>query len=151
MANSSDRELLEVIAKKLSDSKALNGGFDKLCLMIEHIQEKQNESGIKLDKVSEALYDPGVGLFTRVKGIEQKIDGSMNEIEKKIEIVPDVKTDIHDLKKFQKAIEDICGNQLGELSEIIKLRKNLSTIYWGLAAMISLGVAKMLFDLSKHQ
>ena len=151
MANGSDRELLEVIAKKLADSKALNGGFDKLCLMIEHIQEKQNETGVKLDKVSEALYDPDNGLFSRVKDIEQKIDGNMNEIEKKIEIVPDVKTDIHDLKKFQKTIEEICGNQLNELSELVKLRKNLSTIYWGFAATIILGIAKLLFDLSKHQ
>ena len=65
--------------------------------------------------------------------------------------MPDVKTDIHDLKKFQKTIQEICGNQLNELSELVKLRKNLSKIYWGFAATITIGISKLLFDLSKHQ
>ena len=115
------------------------------------MQEKQNESGAKLDKVSEAIYDPDNGLFSRVKDIEQKIDGNMNEIEKKIQIVPDVKTELHDLKNFKESIEEICGKQLNELSELVKLRKNLSTIYWGIAAAVILFIGKILLDIVKHQ
>lgn len=150
MANS-DRELLETIAKKLMESNALNGGFDKLCLMIEHIQEKQNESSVKLDKVSEAIYDPDNGLFSRVKDLEQKIDVNMNEIEKKIEMVPDVKNEIHDLKKFQEALEQICGKQLTELSEVIKLKKNLATIYWAGMGTVTMVVAKTIFDIISNR
>jgi predicted nucleic acid-binding Zn-ribbon protein len=150
MATSSERELLEMLVKKMGESSALNGGFEKLCIMIEHIQEEQTKSGIKLDKVSEALYDPNNGLFSRVKAIESKLDTNIENLNRKVDNIPDVKDDVDDLKKFQAAVESIAGKQLEELNELVKLRKNLANVYWALALSAAAAFLSMLFNLWKH-
>lgn len=150
MATSSERELLEMLVKKMGESSALNGGFEKLCIMIEHIQEEQTKSGVKLDKVSEALYDPNNGLFSRVKAIESKLDTNIENLNRKVDNIPDVKDDVDDLKKFQAAVESIAGKQLEELNELVKLRKNLAHVYWALALSAAAAFLSMLFNLWKH-
>jgi len=150
MATNSERELLELLVKKVSDSYALNGGFEKLCVMIEHIQEEQAKSGVKLDKVSEALYDPDVGLFSRVKAIESKLDTNIKDLDKKCNELPTVKEEVEDLKKFQTAIESIAGKQLEELTALINLRKRLANIYWALALSVLAFVGNLLFQLAKR-
>lgn len=148
--NSTERELLETLVKKLNDSAALNGGFDKLYVMIEHIQDKQEESGTKLDKVSDAMYHPDNGLFSRVKKIESKLDTNIGELEKKVQVVPDVRTEVQDLKRFQKAVEGVVGPQLEELFGLVKLHKSLSNLYWALALSAAGAFATLIFNLLKH-
>jgi hypothetical protein len=150
MATNSERELLELLVKKVSDSSALNGGFEKLCVMIEHVQEEQTKSGVKLDKVSEALYDPNVGLFSRVKAIESKLDTNIKDLDKKCDELPSVKEEVEDLKKFQTAIESIAGKQLEELTALVNLRKRLANIYWALALSVLAFAGNLLFQLAKR-
>lgn len=150
MATNSERELLELLVKKVSDSSALNGGFEKLCVMIEHIQEEQAKSGVKLDKVSEALYDPNVGLFSRVKAIESKLDTNIKDLDKKCDELPTVKEEVEDLKKFQATIESIAGKQLEELTALVNLRKRLANIYWALALAVLAFVGNLFFQLAKR-
>lgn len=150
MATNSERELLELLVKKVSDSSALNGGFEKLCVMIEHVQEEQTKSGVKLDKVSEALYDPNVGLFSRVKAIESKLDTNIKDLDKKCDELPTVKEEVEDLKKFQTAIESIAGKQLEELTALVNLRKRLANIYWALALSVLAFAGNLLFQLAKR-
>ena len=150
MATNSEREMLELLLKKISDSSALNGGFEKLCVMIEHVQTEQEKSGHKLDKVSEALYDPNTGLFSRVKAIESKLDTNIKDLDKKCDELPSVKEQVEDLKKFQTAIENIAGKQLEELTALVNLRKRLANIYWALALSVIGFVANLLFQLTKH-
>ena len=147
MATSSERELLELLVKKVSDNSA---GFEKLCVMIEHVQTEQEKSGQKLDKVSEALYDPNTGLFSRVKAIESKLDTNIKDLDKKCDELPSVKEEVEDLKKFQTAIESIAGKQLEELTALVNLRKNLSKIYWSLALSVVAFVGNLLFQLAKR-
>ena len=122
----SERELLESIARKISESKALNGGFDRMCVMIEHIQDKQEESGKKLDKVSEALYGPDNGLFSRVKTIESKLDN--NHV--MIEHIQDKQEESG--KKLDKVSEALYGPDNGLFSRVktieSKLDNNLSDL-----------------------
>lgn len=150
MATNSERELLEILVKKVSDSSALNGGFEKLCVMIEHVQAEQEKSGVKLDKVSEALYDPNTGLFSRVRAIESKLDTNIKDLDKKCDELPAVKEEVQDLKKFQAAIESIAGKQLEELTALVNLRKRLANIYWALALTIVAFVGNLLFQLAKR-
>jgi hypothetical protein len=150
MATNSERELLEILVKKVSDSSALNGGFEKLCVMIEHVQAEQEKSGVKLDKVSEALYDPNTGLFSRVRAIESKLDTNIKDLDKKCDELPTVKEEVQDLKKFQASIESIAGKQLEELTALLNLRKRLANIYWALALTIVAFVGNLLFQLAKR-
>lgn len=154
--------------------------------MIEHIQEEQTKSGVKLDKVSEALYDPNTGLFSRVRAIESKLDTNIHDLEIKCKDVPDVKetlvalkvslqdtnkevtalkthvddldkeinvfkTDLTELKKVQATLISISGGQFEELDALVKLRKNLSKIYWALTLAFLTFVGKMLFEIAKRQ
>lgn len=159
-----DRELLESIHRKLSESKALNGGFERLVLMIEHIKEKQEDAGEKLDSVSSALYQPETGLFARVKDLDTKMATNSKDMERMIrnndEAIgelsrashqPDpLRTELHDLKQFKQSINEICGNQLHELAEVVKLRKGLSKLYWSLGAAIAATIGKLAFDTIKN-
>lgn len=142
----SERELLESIARKISESKALNGGFDRMCVMIEHIQDKQEESGKKLDKVSEALYGPDNGLFSRVKTIESKLDNNLSDLEGKVKEMPAIVIDVTDMKKFKDSIERVAGKQLEELNDLVRLRKHLSRIYWTLVASVLAFLGSVLYQ-----
>lgn len=145
----SERELLESIARKISESKALNCGFDQMCVMIEHIQDKQEESGKKLDKVSEALYGPDNGLFSRVKTIESKLDNNsrmLSDLEGKVKEMPAIVVDVTDMKKFKDSIERVAGKQLEELNDLVRLRKHLSRIYWTLVASVLAFVGSVLYQ-----
>jgi len=62
--NSND--ILHKIRKKLDDSAALNGGFDKLIFMIDSIEKNQIQIVEKVDKIHEAIYNPDDGLFARI-------------------------------------------------------------------------------------
>lgn len=150
MATASERELLELLVKKIEKSSALNGGFEKLCVMVEHIQAEQEKSGQKLDKVSEALYGPDIGLFARVRAIESKLDTNIKDLDKKCDELPTVKDELEDLKKFQTAIESIAGKQLDELTALINLRKRLANIYWALALAFIGGISSFLFSVWKN-
>lgn len=146
MANNSERELLETLIQKMSESQALNGGIEKLFVMIENVQDKQEETGKKLDKVSDAMYDPDNGLFSRVKNIESKLDTNID----KIKDVPVVKDEIDDLKKFQAMVEGIAGKQLEELNALVKLRKSLLAVYMTLVMSTLTFVGDLIFQYIKH-
>jgi len=152
MATVGDRELLELIAKKLSDLGSFHGGFEKMLIMIEHIGQDQKETKETMKKVSDAMYDPDSGLFMRVRGIEQKleIDTNIADLEKEIQKSA-AKVELNELRNFKASIEKICGGEtLDELTQLIKLRRNLSKIYWSVLLTLVVSVGKLLFDLSKH-
>lgn len=157
MPNTREQELLELIVQKFNDSRALNGGFDKLCLMIEHVQAEQDKNSGKLDKVSDALYDPDHGLFARVKKLEQKIDSNLGDLDQIVKGIPTVETKVtalvnkvDSLEKFHAQMEKIGGVGLNEFSDIVALKQRMSNIYWALALAIVMFVGKLLFELAKR-
>jgi SMC interacting uncharacterized protein involved in chromosome segregation len=178
MPNTREQELLELIVQKFNDSRALNGGFDKLCLMIEHVQTEQDKNSGKLDKVSDALYDPDHGLFARVKKLEQKIDSNLGDLDQIVKGIPTVETKVtalvtkveslekkaetqttldsdtrkkvQDLEKFHAQMEKIGGVGLNEFTDIVALKQRMSNIYWALALAIMMFVGKLLFELAKR-
>lgn len=165
MATASEKELIESLIRKIGDTPALNGGFDKLSLMIEHVRQEQTKSGVKLDKISDAIYDPSTGLFSRVKDIETKIINNFTDIEKRITTIPPVietelsevkdvtgqqKAVLSELVSFKTNVQQICGNQLTELDALIKLRQNLSKIYWGLLATGAASIVALFFTTLKR-
>lgn len=115
MPNSKEQELLELIVQKFNDSRALNGGFDKLCLMIEHVQEEQDRNSEKLDKVSNALYDPDHGLFARVKKLEQKIDSNLGDLDQIVKGIPTVETKVTTLVTKVEGLEKTTQEQKQKL------------------------------------
>jgi len=158
-----DKELLEQIGRKINSSPMLNGGFDKLVISVEHIREKQQESSEKLDKITQALYDPDEGLFSRMKTLEHKTENNNSEISEHIsgdqKILKKIDEDILALsagnKESQKLTETaqrlkrIAGEDLEELSGVISFRKNVSKIYWSVISLVVISVLKLLYELAK--
>lgn len=156
------RELLERITKKVENSPALNGGWDKLVISVEHIREKQEETCEKVDKISNALYEPDDGFFARVRTIEQDTSNIKERLEQHTE--EDEKF-YHEIKKVidetrpsaeSKAIvaklQGIAGEDLEELAAVVKIRKGFQRMFWLIAAGMCSVIGKMLFDFfsSRH-
>lgn len=98
-----DRDLLEQINKKLLSSSVLNGGFDKLVVVVTQIKDKQDETSDKIDAVQKALYEPTTGLFSRMQAAEQDItvvDDNLESYNKDNETVHEVmKIELKNLSK----------------------------------------------------
>ena len=52
------KSTLDEIQKKLSNSSALNGGFETLLYKIDKIEQSQGQLVNKVDKIHDAIYDP---------------------------------------------------------------------------------------------
>jgi hypothetical protein len=63
-------EANRVMMESLMERPAMNGGFDALMGKIEAIHEDLRNHIIEDDKRAETIYKPDIGLFARVKAIE---------------------------------------------------------------------------------
>lgn len=148
MAIKSERELLEFIVAKVTESKALNGGFDKLVMMMEHMQQKQSEHGDKLDNLSKALYEPDEGLFARVKAVETTASNCALVIETHLK--KDDPIVITEFKTFKENVETVAGKQLQELSAVVQTKKNMAKVYWALITSVLVFAGGILLQFVKH-
>jgi uncharacterized protein Yka (UPF0111/DUF47 family) len=159
--NEKEKDELLKIFKQIQNSSALNGGFDKLVLTVEHIKKKQEEQSEKLDK----LYDPDTGLFSRVKELENDlqsldkhfsryIDNNMqnfDKIEKKLEKIESVNKTATDALEITKKIQRITGEDLHDLNKTIELQKKISNIYWALITVVITGFLNIVWQMIKNK
>ena len=74
-------EKLEKVEHKVVNSPAMNGGFDKLLIEVEHIKETQTAVLEGVRGVKQNLYEPDSGLFSRVKELETESARRMEYIQ----------------------------------------------------------------------
>jgi hypothetical protein len=96
-------ELLGRISRKIESSAVLNGGFDKLVSVVDHIKQRQEEQSEKLDQINTRLYEPKDGLFSRVQQLENDVH------------IADTRLEGHD--KTDEDVDDATGLEEGILSE----------------------------------
>jgi hypothetical protein len=144
--------LVESIATKINAAPALNGGFDRMLVMVEHIQDRQEETAEKVDKIHDGLYEPDDGLYARVKAVEtiqaeiaKRHTEHLAADEKHMQnIADDIKklneTDGDMIKKFNTSIrlQKIAGDDLEKLESVIKVKSTWATI-WSKASWILIG------------
>ncbi len=124
--------LLEKVDKmecKLSSSKSLNGGFDKLMLEIEHIKETQMEVLQGIRGVKKNLYEPDSGLFSRVKELE-------SESNRRQEYITETKPMLEEHREIslwklhaEKDLEELESLRL-EVAELRNWRDGISKFIW---------------------
>jgi DnaJ-domain-containing protein 1 len=68
------KSTLDEIQKKLSNSSALNGGFETLLYKIDKIEQSQGQLVNKVDKIHDAIYDPSDGIFSKLS--EYKLENA---------------------------------------------------------------------------
>lgn len=72
--------VLDDIQKKLSNSSALNGGFDTLLYKIDKIEQSQGQLVAKVDKIHDAIYDPQDGIFSKLSEYKLENNVELNKV-----------------------------------------------------------------------
>lgn len=154
-------ELLAKISRKIDSSAVLNGGFDKLVIVVDSIKQRQSEQSDKLDQINTRLYEPKEGLFSRVQQLENdmsnvgdKIDANTKEdtdhrekVEKYFEKIESIKKTTEETQLATKRLQRIGGEDLQEIEKTVELNKKLSTLYWGMVAVALSGFANIIWQL----
>lgn len=157
------RELLEQISKKILNSPALNGGFDKLVVTVGQIKEKQDEAVEKIEKLFVALYQPKEGLYSKMQTLEHDLETVNSTTESHFEednkeltaiskSIKDLEAQVKDTTKIKDTTERlkrIGGEDLQEINDLVNLKKNMTKILWALITLVIIGAIKLLWELAK--
>jgi len=144
--------MVENIAQKISTSPVLNGGFDKMMIIVEHIQEKQEETSKKVDKIHDGLYDPDDGLYARVKMVETMTEQmaksqavhlatdekNIKEINESLKKLSSTDEDLNKKLETTSKLKRIAGDDLEKLESVIKVKSAWSE-WWGKAFWLIVG------------
>lgn len=90
--------MLVSLQQKVFNSPVLNGGFDKMSIKVDNIEDVQGKIGAKVDLIHDAIYHPDSGLFARVKTVES--------VKPKIDDVDKLEKDVLLLRQWHDDIED---------------------------------------------
>lgn len=166
-----EKDLLEKIYAKVSNSAVLNGGFDKLVHTVDKLVEKQRESTEKLETISDTLYDPETGLYHKIKSIEFMMktnEKTIGNIETNQKVIPqefskaiteksadlttklqsltkensDLKLEIVGFKAIKERLERIGGKDFEDIESSVKLTKHINRIIVGFITS-TLGIVAM--------
>lgn len=150
--------LVESIALKINSSPALNGGFDRMLVMVEHIQEKQEETSDKVDKIHDGLYNPDSGLYARVKMVESasemfgKNHASIATDLKKLTAADE---DLAKKAETTSKLKKIAGEDLEKLESVIKVKTAWSDIWtkaiWFVVGGSLAALGKAIWDAVAHR
>lgn len=161
--------MVEGIAKKINGAPALNGGFDRMMVIVEHIQEKQEETTKKIDKIHEGLYEPDEGLYARVKTVEGSAvsfaEKQMKHFTSDEKNLSDINASLKTLSNKDEELEakaetiiklqKIAGEDLEKLESVIKVKSTWldasSRIFWLLAGGALAAIGKTVWETIFHR
>ena len=168
---SENKELLlmvEQIASKINNAPALNGGFDKMLIIMEHVQDKQEETSSKVDQIYDGLYKPDDGLYARVRTVQTFTNGLEKQLEEHTvadkashtELFDNLKklieTDVVHDKQLETTLKlkKIAGEDLERLHSVLQV-KTIWTNIWGKVAWLVLGsvlaaIGKTIWETLSH-
>jgi vacuolar-type H+-ATPase subunit I/STV1 len=165
-------EMLETLLKgindKLQKAEVLNGGFDRLQKDMAslrgdvgeirtevykvnseliHMRAQNSDFKKQLEDYSEAIYHPDDGIYSRIRRTSDLEDLREQKIDKALEKIDAVQKTIDPIQKTDMDLKKIAGDDLRELSTIVKTRHNIDRIFWILVTAIIGGGAKVIWDL----
>lgn len=159
------QQTVESIAKKIHGAPALNGGFDRMLVIVEHIREKQDDTTEKINKIHDDLYEPDDGLYARVKMVENvTADFAKKQTE---HLITDERTLVslnESLKKLSEKDDDlgkkaettlrlkkIAGEDLEKLESMIRVKSVWLNVWskavWLLGGGILAAIGKTVWEL----
>lgn len=114
-------KLVEVVHTKVTQAQVLNGGFDRLSLKIDRIEDVQKVTAVKVDNIHDAIYDPDEGLYARVKNIDSQHTTEFRLLEQRIENVESAAEEVADecekeIKEDEERLKSL-NKQLDELKQ----------------------------------
>jgi len=159
--------LLKGISEKLHKAEVLNGGFDRLQgdmaslrehvgeirtevlkvnVELSHVREQSGEFKKDLARIDEAIYHPDNGIYKRIhrsSDIEELRD---RKIDKALEKIDTVQNAIAPIQVTEQNLKKIAGDDLKELTTIVKTRQNIDRIFWILLTAVLGGAGKFIWD-----
>jgi chromosome segregation ATPase len=132
--------VLDEIQRKLSNSAALNGGFDTLLYKIDKIEQSQGQLVNKVDKIHDAIYDPNEGIFSKLS--EFKLENASK--------IGEISQDLVEINAWKKHLEKD-GDKIDKTSEatsakVLELEKHVETLVkskhdmWALVKWVAVAV-----------
>lgn len=114
--------VLDEIQTKLSNSAALNGGFDTLLYKIDKIEQSQGQLVNKVDKIHDAIYDPNEGIFSKLSEFKLENANKIGEISKDLVEINEWKKHLEkESDKFDKSTES-------NSNKVLELEKHVDTL-----------------------
>lgn len=162
--NKNLQQVVEDIAKKLNGAPALNGGFDRMMVIVEHIQDIQDQTTKKINEIHESLYEPDDGLYARVKMVEniasefskkqtehlatdEKTLVSLNESLKKL---TDKDDDLDKKAETTIRLRKIAGEDLERLERLIRIKTAWASVwskaFWLVGGGVLAAIGKTIWE-----
>lgn len=157
--------LVESIANKINRAPALNGGFDRMLVMVEHIKEQQEDTSAKVDKIHDGLYEPNDGLYARVKMVENTTaafakrqaihltsdEKNMDSISASLKRLDEKDLEISKKAEITDRLKKITGEELEKLASVIQtksaLSENSTKIMWFVVGGLLVEIGKTVWTL----
>ena len=159
--------LLKGISEKLHKAEVLNGGFDRLQgdmaslrehvgeirtevlkvnVELSHVREQSGEFKKDLARIDEAIYHPDNGIYKRIHRSSDIEDLRDRKIDKALEKIDTVQSTIAPIQVTEQNLKKIAGDDLKELTTIVKTRQNIDRIFWILVTAVLGGAGKFIWD-----
>lgn len=160
--------LVESIASKINGAPALNGGFDRMLVMVEHIKEKQEDTSAKVDKIHDGLYEPNDGLYARVKMVENTTaafakrqathlsldEKNMESINASLKRLDAKDEEISKKAEITDRLKKITGEELEKLASVIQVKSawgdNATKILWFVVGGLLVEIGKTIWTAIHH-
>lgn len=162
--NKDVQQMVEEIAKKLNGAPALNGGFDRMMVVVDYIRERQDEATRKINRIHEDLYEPDDGLYARVKMVEnvasdfskKQIDHlatderTLSSLNDSLKILAQKDDDLGKKAETTLKLKKIAGEDLEKLESMIRVKSVWLSIWskavWLLGGGVLAAVGKTLWE-----
>ena len=125
-------EKLERVEQRVVNSAAMNGGFDKLAIDIEHIKDVQKEVLAAVKNVKVSLYEPDSGLFSRVKELEMESSRRQDYITETKPIVGQHQELLLWRREAQKDIDEVESLRI-EMAKLQDWKSGMQKVIWLIA------------------
>lgn len=132
---SSILDLLNQINSRLNLRDDISDRLDLLVYKIEKMEESQEKILEQVNSISNIIYDPDNGLFSRIKDSNIKIDEKISKVEKELHelvtIDADQKKNLEDLRSAIKSNSENQKKIDDALNEILRWKSNVNlAIKW---------------------
>lgn len=130
---------IDAIHEKITNSAALNGGFDKLFYKMDKLEEGQANLSSAVGKIHDAIYDPNDGIFSKLSEFKIETYDKFNNITHHMSEINEWKKHLEKSKDKDAEEVDQATGKINTLERSVdSLVKSKDTL-WGVAKW--LGVA----------
>lgn len=140
-------QMLSTIHAKVTQSAALNGGFERLSAKIDRIEETQHKTNEVVDDIHTAIYDPDQGLYARLKDTDNSRSNELRRLDKEMSEIEE--TDEKHERKFEEHDKRFSDMEK-KVADALTLANRIKRILAITGGALLTGGVKYLYDILGH-